>query len=114
MATPKAKGADPPAFPKAPDSRRKSLRPFSITTALNTLNRMVHTPGERPALEISSPVLISSSNPSVATQGGEKAEFPCGAPLQVSGGGGDAAAPARVQHAEPGQKHSMHRQQCES
>ncbi|PKK20642.1 SH3 domain containing ring finger 2 [Columba livia] len=84
VATPKAKGADPPAFPKAPDSRRKSLRPFSITTALNTLNRMVHTPGERPALEISSPVLISSSNPSVATQGGEKAEFPCGAPLQVS------------------------------
>ncbi|NWX08625.1 SH3R2 ligase, partial [Caloenas nicobarica] len=84
VATPKAKGADPPAFPKAPDSRRKSLRPFSITTALNTLNRMVHTPGERPALEISSPVLISSSNPSVATQGGEKAEFPYGAPLQVS------------------------------
>ncbi|KAK2542553.1 Sh3rf2 [Columba guinea] len=84
VATPKAKSADPPAFPKAPDSRRKSLRPFSITTALNTLNRMVHTPGERPALEISSPVLISSSNPSVATQGGEKAEFPCGAPLQVS------------------------------
>ncbi|NXW81527.1 SH3R2 ligase, partial [Alopecoenas beccarii] len=84
VATPKAKGADPPAFPKAPDSRRKSLRPFSITTALNTLNRMVHTPGERPALEISSPVLISSSNPSVATQGAEKAEFPYGAPLQVS------------------------------
>ncbi|XP_010157280.1 PREDICTED: putative E3 ubiquitin-protein ligase SH3RF2, partial [Eurypyga helias] len=82
--SPKAKGADPPAFPKAPDSRRKSLRQFSITTALNTLNRMVHAPAERQALEISSPVLISSSNPSVATQGGEKAELPYSTPLQVS------------------------------
>ncbi|XP_042646346.1 E3 ubiquitin-protein ligase SH3RF2 [Tyto alba] len=83
-ASPKAKGADSPAFPKVPDSRRKSLRPFSITTALNTLNRMVHAPAERPALEISSPVLISSSNPTVATQSSEKAEFPYGTPLQVS------------------------------
>ncbi|KAM6357503.1 E3 ubiquitin-protein ligase SH3RF2 [Alca torda] len=83
-ATPKAKGADSPAFPKVPDSRRKSLRQFSITTALNTLNRMVHAPTERQALEISSPVLISSSNPTVATQSSEKAEFPYGTPLQVS------------------------------
>ncbi|NXL42952.1 SH3R2 ligase, partial [Podilymbus podiceps] len=82
--SPKAKGADSPAFPKVPDSRRKSLRQFSITTALNTLNRMVHAPAERQALEISSPVLISSSNPTVATQSSEKAEFPYGTPLQVS------------------------------
>ncbi|XP_075297657.1 E3 ubiquitin-protein ligase SH3RF2 isoform X2 [Opisthocomus hoazin] len=84
MASPKAKGADSPAFPKAPDSRRKSLRQFSITTALNTLNRMVHAPAERQALEISSPVLISSSNPTVATPSSEKGELPCGTPLQVS------------------------------
>ncbi|NXV71366.1 SH3R2 ligase, partial [Atlantisia rogersi] len=83
-ASPKAKGADSPAFSKVPDSRRKSLRQFSITTALNTLNRMVHAPGERQALEISSPVLISSSNPTVATQSSEKAEFPYSTPLQVS------------------------------
>ncbi|NWI74857.1 SH3R2 ligase, partial [Dryoscopus gambensis] len=83
-ASPKAKAADSAAFPKVPDSRRKSLRQFSITTALNTLNRMVHAPADRPALEISSPVLISSSNPTVATQSSEKAEFPYGAPLQVS------------------------------
>ncbi|NWI69695.1 SH3R2 ligase, partial [Todus mexicanus] len=83
-ASPKAKGADSPAFPKVPDSRRKSLRQFSITTALNTLNRMVHAPAERQALEISSPVLISSSNPTVATQSSEKAELPYGTPLQVS------------------------------
>ncbi|RLV86653.1 hypothetical protein DV515_00015826 [Chloebia gouldiae] len=79
-----AKAAEPAAFPKVPDSRRKSLRQFSITTALNTLNRMVHAPAERPALHISSPVLISSSNPTVATQSSEKAELPCGTPLQVS------------------------------
>ncbi|NXM16937.1 SH3R2 ligase, partial [Ploceus nigricollis] len=83
-ASAKAKAAEPAAFPKVPDSRRKSLRQFSITTALNTLNRMVHAPAERPALHISSPVLISSSNPSVATQSCEKAELPCGTPLQVS------------------------------
>ncbi|NXC67003.1 SH3R2 ligase, partial [Anhinga anhinga] len=83
-ASPKAKGADSTAFPKVPDSRRRSLRQFSITTALNTLNRMVHAPAERQALEISSPVLISSSNPTVATQSSEKAEFPYSTPLQVS------------------------------
>ncbi|NXI05820.1 SH3R2 ligase, partial [Pachycephala philippinensis] len=83
-ASPKAKAADLAAFPKVPDSRRKSLRQFSITTALNTLNHMVHAPADRPALEISSPVLISSSNPTVATQSSEKAEFPYGTPLQVS------------------------------
>ncbi|NXD62248.1 SH3R2 ligase, partial [Eolophus roseicapillus] len=82
-ASPKAKGADSPAFPKVPDSRRKSLRQFSITTALNTLNRMVHSP-ERQALEISSPVLISSSNPTVATQSSEKEELPYSTPIQVS------------------------------
>ncbi|KFP10103.1 Putative E3 ubiquitin-protein ligase SH3RF2, partial [Egretta garzetta] len=81
-ASPKAKGTDSSAFPKVPDSRRKSLRQFSITTALNTLNRMVHAPAERQVLEISSPVLISSSNPTVATQSSEKAEFPYGTPLQ--------------------------------
>ncbi|NWT98881.1 SH3R2 ligase, partial [Urocynchramus pylzowi] len=83
-ASAKAKAAEPAAFPKVPDARRKSLRQFSITTALNTLNRMVHAPAERPALHISSPVLISSSNPTVATQSSEKAELPCGTPLQVS------------------------------
>ncbi|XP_035416604.1 E3 ubiquitin-protein ligase SH3RF2 [Cygnus atratus] len=83
-ASPKAKGREPPALHKAPDSRRKSLRPFSITTALNTLNRMVHAPTDRPALEISSPVLISSSNPSVAAPSSEQADAPQGSPAQVS------------------------------
>ncbi|NXB70367.1 SH3R2 ligase, partial [Donacobius atricapilla] len=82
-ASPKAKAGSAP-FPKVPDSRRKSLRQFSITTALNTLNRMVHAPAERPALQISSPVLISSSNPSVPTQSSERAEPPAGSALQIS------------------------------
>ncbi|NXD12397.1 SH3R2 ligase, partial [Nothocercus nigrocapillus] len=80
----KSKGADSPAFHKVSDSRRKSLRQFSITTALNTLNRMVHSPADRQTLEISSPVLISSSNPTVATQSSEKGDFPYGTPVQVS------------------------------
>ncbi|NXK52723.1 SH3R2 ligase, partial [Chauna torquata] len=84
MASPKAKGREPHALHKVPDARRKSLRPFSITTALNTLNRMVHAPADRPALEISSPVLISSSNPSVAAPGSEQADVPHGPPAQVS------------------------------
>ncbi|KAI1234280.1 hypothetical protein IHE44_0003998, partial [Lamprotornis superbus] len=81
-ASPKAKGAGSAPFPKVPEPRRKSLRQFSITTALNTLNRMVHAPAERPALHISSPVLISSSNPSVPAPGGDRAELPCGTPAQ--------------------------------
>ncbi|XP_067423185.1 E3 ubiquitin-protein ligase SH3RF2 [Emydura macquarii macquarii] len=82
--SPRAKGTESPTFRKASESRRKSLRPFSITTALNTLNRIVHSPTERQTLEISSPVLISSSNPTVATQSSEKVEFPYGTPVQVS------------------------------
>ncbi|XP_021266646.1 putative E3 ubiquitin-protein ligase SH3RF2 isoform X3 [Numida meleagris] len=80
VASPKAQGRE---LHKAPDARRKSLRPFSITTALNTLNRMVHAPADRPALRISSPVLISSSNPSVAAAGSEQ-DAPRGTPAQVS------------------------------
>ncbi|NXE49483.1 SH3R2 ligase, partial [Casuarius casuarius] len=84
MVSPKSRSTDSPTFHKVSDSRRKSLRQFSITTALNTLNRMVHSPADRQTLEISSPVLISSSNPTVATQSSEKVEFPYGTPVQVS------------------------------
>nr|XP_042706794.1 E3 ubiquitin-protein ligase SH3RF2 isoform X2 [Chrysemys picta bellii] len=83
-ASPRAKGTESPTFRKVSESRRKSLKPFSITNALNSLNRMVHSPTERQTLEISSPVLISSSNPTVATQSSEKVEFPYGTPVQVS------------------------------
>ncbi|XP_060096528.1 E3 ubiquitin-protein ligase SH3RF2 [Heteronotia binoei] len=81
---PRAKCLESPAFCKGSETRRKSMKQFSITTALNTLNRMVHSPTERQSLEISSPILISSSNPSVATQNNEKTEFPYSSPAQVT------------------------------
>ncbi|KYO20218.1 putative E3 ubiquitin-protein ligase SH3RF2 isoform A [Alligator mississippiensis] len=84
MSSPKARVKESPTFRKVSESRRKSLRQFSITTALNTLNRIVHSPTDRQTLEISSPVLISSSNPTVITQSSEKMEFPYGTPVQVS------------------------------
>ncbi|XP_077183082.1 E3 ubiquitin-protein ligase SH3RF2 isoform X2 [Paroedura picta] len=81
---PRAKCMESPAFCKGSESRRKSMKQFSITTALNTLNRMVHSPTEQQSLKISSPVLISSSNPSVAGQNNEKTEFPYSTPAQVN------------------------------
>ncbi|XP_054833206.1 E3 ubiquitin-protein ligase SH3RF2 [Eublepharis macularius] len=81
---PRAKCLGSPAFCKESESRKKSMKQFSITTALNTLNRMVHSPTERQSLEISSPVLISSSNPSVTTQNNEKTELPYSTPVQVN------------------------------
>ncbi|XP_042310065.1 E3 ubiquitin-protein ligase SH3RF2 isoform X2 [Sceloporus undulatus] len=74
---PRAKGMES-------ESRRKNMKQFSITSALNTLNRMVHSPTRRQSLDISSPVLISSSNPSVSTQNYEKIECPYSTPVQVS------------------------------
>ncbi|XP_037019240.2 E3 ubiquitin-protein ligase SH3RF2 isoform X2 [Artibeus jamaicensis] len=59
---------------RGPGSRRKGSGQFSITTALNTLNRMVHSPSGRHMVEISTPVLISSSNPSVTMPPMEKAD----------------------------------------
>ncbi|KAJ6667981.1 hypothetical protein lerEdw1_016302, partial [Lerista edwardsae] len=79
---PRGKGLESPTFYKDSDPRRKSMKQFSITTALNTLNRMVHSPPGRQTLEISSPVLISSSNPSVTTHNHEKADFPFSTPAQ--------------------------------
>ncbi|XP_015743253.1 putative E3 ubiquitin-protein ligase SH3RF2 isoform X1 [Python bivittatus] len=81
---PRPKGVESPTFCKGSESRRKSVRQFSITTALNTLNRMVHSPTGRQTLEISSPVLISSSNPCVAKKNQEKLEVPYNIPEQVS------------------------------
>ncbi|XP_058588790.1 E3 ubiquitin-protein ligase SH3RF2 isoform X3 [Neofelis nebulosa] len=69
---------------RGPGSRRKGPGQFSITTALNTLNRMVHSPSGRHMVEISTPVLISSSNPSVITQHMEKGDVPPSSVGQVS------------------------------
>ncbi|XP_008567299.1 PREDICTED: putative E3 ubiquitin-protein ligase SH3RF2 [Galeopterus variegatus] len=73
-----------PTLRRGPGSRRKGPGQFSITTALNTLNRMVHSPSGRHMVEISTPVLISSSNPSVITQHMEKADVLASTAGQVS------------------------------
>ncbi|XP_064222544.1 E3 ubiquitin-protein ligase SH3RF2 isoform X2 [Aotus nancymaae] len=73
-----------PTLRRGPGSRRKGPGQFSITTALNTLNRMVHSPSGRHMVEISTPVLISSSNPSVINQPVEKADVPSSSAGQVS------------------------------
>lgn len=68
---------------RGPGSRRKGPGQFSITTALNTLNRMVHSPSGSPMVEIGTPVLISSSNPTLITQHVEKADVPPSSAGQV-------------------------------
>ncbi|XP_029798038.1 E3 ubiquitin-protein ligase SH3RF2 isoform X1 [Suricata suricatta] len=78
------KAANTPTLHRGPGSRRKGPGQFSITTALNTLNRMVHAPSGRPMVEISTPVLISSSNPSVISQHMEKGDIPPSSVGQVS------------------------------
>uniref|UniRef100_A0A8C0WZJ1 E3 ubiquitin-protein ligase SH3RF2 n=1 Tax=Castor canadensis TaxID=51338 RepID=A0A8C0WZJ1_CASCN len=80
----RGKMANTPTLRRDPGSRRKGPGQFSITTALNTLNRMVHSPSGRHMVEISTPVLISSSNPSVITQHMEKADLPPSSAGQVS------------------------------
>ncbi|XP_012413451.1 E3 ubiquitin-protein ligase SH3RF2 [Trichechus manatus latirostris] len=82
--SPRGKATDSPTLRRGPGSRRKGPGQFSITTALNTLNRMVHSPSGRHMVEISPPVLISSSNPSVITQHMEKADVPPSSTGQVS------------------------------
>ncbi|XP_063301317.1 E3 ubiquitin-protein ligase SH3RF2 isoform X2 [Pelobates fuscus] len=61
----KTKNSESSTIRRIPEGRRKSLRPFSITNALNTFNKMVHSPIHHQIPEISTPVLISSSNPDV-------------------------------------------------
>ncbi|XP_045348601.1 E3 ubiquitin-protein ligase SH3RF2 isoform X3 [Leopardus geoffroyi] len=80
----RGKAANTPTLRRGPGSRRKGPGQFSITTALNTLNRMVHSPSGRHMVEISTPVLISSSNPSVITQHTEKGDVPPSSVGQVS------------------------------
>ncbi|XP_072606005.1 E3 ubiquitin-protein ligase SH3RF2 isoform X2 [Vulpes vulpes] len=80
----RGKANNTPTLRRGPGSRRKGPGQFSITTALNTLNRMVHSPSGRHMVEISTPVLISSSNPSVITQHMEKTDVPPSSVGQVS------------------------------
>ncbi|KAM8972783.1 E3 ubiquitin-protein ligase SH3RF2 isoform 2-T2 [Pelodytes ibericus] len=76
----KVKNSESATIRKTPEGRRKSPRQFLITNALNTFNRMVHSPIDRRTPEISTPILISSSNPTVI----EKAEYLPNSPVQIN------------------------------
>ncbi|KAM3925825.1 E3 ubiquitin-protein ligase SH3RF2 [Leptodactylus fuscus] len=65
---------------RIPDRRRKTPRQFLLTNALNTLNRIVHSPSGRQTPEISTPILISSSNTAII----EKARYLHNSPNQVN------------------------------
>ncbi|XP_038173485.2 E3 ubiquitin-protein ligase SH3RF2-like [Arvicola amphibius] len=80
----RGKATNTPTLRKSPGSRRKGSGQFSITTALNTLNRMVHSPEGHQMVEISTPVLISSSSSSAFTQPGDKADFPANSAGQTT------------------------------
>lgn len=67
------------AIRQVPEGRRK--RQFLITSALNTLNKIVHAPSGRHMPEISMPILISSSNTAMI----EKARFLTNTPNQANG-----------------------------
>ncbi|OCT88581.1 E3 ubiquitin-protein ligase SH3RF2 isoform X2 [Xenopus laevis] len=76
----KVKGTEVAANHAMHEGRRKGPRQFLITNALNRFNKMVHSPTGRQTPEISSPILISSSNPAVI----EKAEVLSASPVQVN------------------------------
>lgn len=69
--------SESPTLRSAPEGRRK--RQFLITNALNTLNKIVHSPSGRITPQISMPILISSSNTAII----EKARFLYNTPNQV-------------------------------
>ncbi|CAJ0950201.1 unnamed protein product [Ranitomeya imitator] len=69
--SPSVKSSEPETMLRIPDGRRKTPRQFLITNALNTLNRIVHSPSSRQTPEISTPILISSSNTAII----EKARY---------------------------------------
>lgn len=74
------KSSEPETIRRIPSGRRKTPRQFLITNALNTLNRIVHSPSGRQTPEISNPILISSSNTAII----EKARYLPSSPNQVN------------------------------
>ncbi|XP_072257018.1 E3 ubiquitin-protein ligase SH3RF2 isoform X2 [Pyxicephalus adspersus] len=93
-----------------PEGRRK--RQFLITSALNTLNKIVHSPSGRQTPEISMPILISSSNTAMI----EKARFLYNTPNQANGSyyyttvGSQGTSPSLV--AIPGGHHNILANMC--
>lgn len=99
----RGKATNTSSLRKSPGSRRKGSGQFSMTTALNTLNRTVHSPEGHQMVEISTPMLISSNSPSVLTQHGDKADFPTSSTGQV--GSKSTGTGALGKNASPRPKH---------
>ncbi|XP_075065778.1 E3 ubiquitin-protein ligase SH3RF2 isoform X2 [Mixophyes fleayi] len=76
----KVKSPESATMHRISEGRRKSPRQFLITNALNTLNKIVHSPAGRQTPEISTPILISSSNTAVI----EKAKCLTTSPSQAN------------------------------
>ncbi|XP_032326901.1 E3 ubiquitin-protein ligase SH3RF1 [Camelus ferus] len=68
--------------PKQPDAKKNTRKRHSFTS-LTTAGKSTHAGQQRHSMDISPPVLISSSNPAAAARIGELAGLSCSAPSQV-------------------------------
>ncbi|EPY83611.1 hypothetical protein CB1_000548034 [Camelus ferus] len=67
--------------PKQPDAKKNTRKRHSFTS-LTTAGKSTHAGQQRHSMDISPPVLISSSNPAAAARIGELAGLSCSAPSQ--------------------------------
>eukprot|EP00069_Balaena_mysticetus_P001422 bmy_15283T0 len=70
------------AAPKQPEAKKNTKKRHSFTS-LTTASKASQATQQRHSMEISPPVLISSSNPTAAARIGELAGLSCSAPSQV-------------------------------
>ncbi|XP_053441831.1 E3 ubiquitin-protein ligase SH3RF1 isoform X2 [Nycticebus coucang] len=70
------------AAPRCPDTKKSTKKRHSFT-ALTTATKAAQAPQNRHSMEISPPVLISSSNPTAAARISELSGLSCSAPSQV-------------------------------
>lgn len=70
------------AAPRQPEAKKNTKKRHSFTS-LTTAGRTSQATQQRHSVEISPPVLISSSNPTAAARIGELAGLSCSAPSQV-------------------------------
>lgn len=74
------------AFQRRVDSKKNTKKRHSFT-ALSVSHKSSQASSHRHSMEISAPVLISSSDPRAAARIGELAHLSCSAPTQVTSSG---------------------------
>lgn len=87
------------ALQRRVDSKKNTKKRHSFT-ALSVTHRSTQAAGHRRSMEISAPVLISSSDPRAAARIGDLAHLSCSAPTQVTAGVG--LGPGAPSSAPPG------------